>query len=158
MEKNFSVELTTAELQAIKDAIATIVGILASKLKALSVDERKERVKMGEASRPFAEKILEYAVSNPEFLPSYVKKEVLDKQWKSIQELTPVVNTLTQLLSNLGDSMLEMGSQLMEACNTYYKQVKIGVEMDVPNAKPIEADLKVRYERKPKRNPVGGLS
>lgn len=152
MEKNFSVELTAAELQAIKDAIAVIVGILAEKLIALSPEERKKRVKMGEASKPFVEKVVEYSVSNPEFLPAFVKQEILEKQWKSVQELTPIFNSLNQLLSNLGDSILEMGSQLMGDSNAYYNQVKMGVEMDVPNAKPIHNDLKVRYERKPKQN------
>jgi hypothetical protein len=152
MEKNFSVELTPAELQAIKDAIATIVAILADKLKALSPEERKRSVKMGEASKPFVEKVLEYSVSNPEFLPAFVKQEVLEKQWKSVQELTPVFNSLNQLLSNLGDSILEMGSILMGSSNAYYNQTKVGVEMDIPNAKPVHNDLKVRYERKPKQN------
>ena len=151
MEKNFSVELTAVELQAIKDAIAVIVATLANKLTALTPEERKGRVKMGEASKPFVEKVVEYSISNPEFLPAFVKQEVLEKQWKSTQDLTPVFNSLNQILSNLGDSLLLMGSELMENSNAYYRQAKLGVEMDVPNAKPVCGDLKVRYERKPKR-------
>lgn len=151
MKKDFYVELTPAELQAIKDAIAVIVATLADKLQALTTDERKRSVKMGEASRPFVEKVVEYSISNPEFLPAFVKQEILEKQWKSTQELTPIFNSLNQLISNLSDSLLEMGSELMDDSNAYYKQVKMGVEMDVPNAKPVYADLKVRYERKPKR-------
>ncbi|TDQ16642.1 hypothetical protein DFQ04_2764 [Algoriphagus boseongensis] len=150
MSTNFYVELTAAELQTLKDAQASILNVLAPKLKALSPDERRDSVKMGEASIPFVRKIMEYVVSNPEFTPAFVKPEVMEKQWKSIDELTPFFNALEQLVSNLSDSILDMGSQLMKSSNAYYKQTQVAVEMDVPNAKPVNADLKVRYERKPK--------
>jgi len=61
MEKNFSVELTPVELQAIKDAIAVIVATLANKLIALTPEQRQSRVKMGEASKPFVEKVVGYS-------------------------------------------------------------------------------------------------
>ncbi len=150
MSNNFYVELSPAELQTIKDALASINAVLAPKLKALTPWERRDSVKMGEASRPFVEKTVEYVGSNPEFCPAFVSKEIMDKQWKSVLELSPVFNALEQLVSNLSDTVLATGSGLMQSANAYYKQTQVAVEMDVPNAKPVYADLKVRYERRPK--------
>ena len=155
MDNKISIEIPPADLQAIKDAIAVLQTKLGPLLIALTTDQRKKRVKMGEASKPFVEKVLEYAVSNPQFLPAFASVPEMDKDWKAHQELNPVYNSLNQITSNLSDTLLELGHDLMKPANAYYKMVQVGVKMDVPNAKPIEADLAVRYERKPKKNGNG---
>ena len=155
MDNKISIEIPPADLQAIKDAIAVLQTKLGPLLIALTTDQRKKRVKMGEASKPFVEKVLEYAVSNPQFLPAFASVPEMDKDWKAHQELNPVYNSLNQITSNLSDTLLELGHDLMKPAKAYYKMVQVGVKMDVPNAKPIEADLSVRYERKPKKNGNG---
>ena len=155
MENKVSIEIQSADLQAIKDAIAVLQAKLSPLLIALTTDQRQKRVKMGEASKPFVEKVLEYAVSNPQFLPAFASVPQMQKDWKAHQELNPVYNSLNQITSNLSDTLLELGQDLMKPANAYYKLVQVGVSMDVPNAKPIEADLAVRYERKPKKNGNG---
>lgn len=155
MENKISIEISPADLQAVKDAIAVVQTVLGPILIALSPDERKKRNKMGEASKPFVEKVLEYAKSNPEFLPAFAKVIEMDKDWKAHVDLGPIFNALNQLTSNLNDTLLEVGSDLMKPCNVYYKSVQMGVKMDVPNAKPIYEDLKVRYEQKPKKKENG---
>lgn len=155
MENKISIEISPADLQAVKDAIAVLQTVLGPILIALSPDERKKRNKMGEASKPFVEKVLEYAKSNPEFLPAFAKVIEMDKDWKAHVDLGPIFNALNQLTSNLNDTLLEVGSDLMRPCNAYYKSVQMGVKMDVPNAKPIYEDLKVRYEQKPKKKENG---
>jgi hypothetical protein len=155
MENKISIEISPEDLQAIKDAIAVLAAKLSPVLIALTNEQRKKRYKMGEASRPYVEKIVEYSVSNPQFLPSFTNVGELLKDWKAYQELTPIYNALNQLNSNLNDTMLELGVDLMRFANAYYNQVKQGVKMDVPNAKPIEADLKVRYEQKSRKKENG---
>lgn len=151
MDNKLSIEIPPGDLQAIKDAVAVLQTKLGPLLIALTSDQRRDRAKMGEASRPFVEKVLEYIRSNPEFLPAFANPDEMDRDWKAHEELSPIFNALNQLLSNLSDTLLELGSDLMKPSNVYYNQAKMGVKMDVPNAKPIYADLKVRYERKPKK-------
>lgn len=150
MENKISIVIPPADLTAIQDAVKVLQEKLGPLLIALTNDQRRDRTKMGEASKPFVEKILEYAGSNPQFLPSFASYEEMEKDWKSHGELNPVYNNLNQIVSNLNDTILELGSDLMGPSNAYYQSVKLGVKMDIPNAKPIYNDLKVRYERKGK--------
>lgn len=158
MENKISIEIPPADLKAIKDAIAVLQAKLSPLLKALTNDQRRDRTKMGEASKPFVEKVLEYAVTNPQFLPAFASVPEIQKDWKAHQELNPIFNSLNQINSNLSDTLIELGHDLMKPSNAYYKLVQVGVKMDVPNAKPIEADLRVRYERKPTKKGNGAES
>lgn len=151
MTNKVSIEIPAADLKAIKDAIAVLVAKLGPLLIALTEEDRKKLFKMGEASRPFVEKVMEYVVSNPEFLPPFTEVKEMQKDWKAISELLPVLNALMQLTSNLDDTLMEAGSEVMVPSASYYKSVQMAVKLGVPSAKPIEADLKVRFERKPKK-------
>ena len=155
MENKVSIEIPPADLQAIKDAIAVLQAKLSPLLLALTPEQRKKRNKMGEASKPFVEKVLEYAISNPQFLPAFANVVEMQRDWKAHQELNPIFNALNQILSNLNDTLLELGVDLMKPANAYYNQAKLGVKMDALNAKPIAADLKVRYEQKRKKKDSG---
>ena len=124
-------------------------------LIALTTQQRKDRNKMGEASKPFVEKVLEFAESNPEFLPAFASEPEMQKDWKAHSELGPVFNIMSQFTCNLYDTLLELGSDLLKPANAYYKFVQMGVKMDVPNAKPINDNLKIRHEQKPKKKEVG---
>ncbi|MFC3881040.1 hypothetical protein ACFOSV_12675 [Algoriphagus namhaensis] len=121
-------------------------------LIALTPKQRKTLFKMGESSKPFVEKVLEYAVSNPEFLPAFAEEPEMQRDWKAHHDLNPCYNALNQIVSNLNDTVLLLGADLMKPSNAYYASVQMGVKMDVPNAKPIYEDLKVRYEQRPRRD------
>lgn len=155
MENKISIEISPADLQAAKDAIAVLQTVLGPILIALTAKERSKRNKMGEASRPFVEKVLEYSQTNPEFLPAFANVAEMKKDWKANSDLGPLFNALNQITSNLNDTLLELGSDLMKPCNAYYKSVQLGVSMDIPNAKPIYEDLRVRYEQKSKKKETG---
>ena len=155
MENKVSISIPAADLKAIKEAIAILQAKLSPMLIALTPKQRKDLFKMGEASKPFVEKVLEYANSNSEFLPAFANVEEMNKDWKAHHELNPCYNALNQIVSNLGDTVLLLGADLMKPSNAYYNSVQMGVKMDVPNAKPIYADLKVRYEQKPKKKENG---
>lgn len=151
MENNVSITIPPADLKAIKDAVAVLVAKLGPLLVALTEDQRRKLTKMGEASRPFVEKVLEYVRSNPEFLAPYSDVPEMEKDWKAISELLPVLNALMQLSSNLDDTLMKAGAEVMTPSNAYYKSVQMAMKMSIPNAKPIYDDLRVRYERKPKK-------
>lgn len=152
MDNKVSIQIPSADLKAIQDAIKVLQDKLGPYLISLTQDERRGLTKMGEASRPFAEKVMEYVVTNPEFLPPFSDVAEMQKDWKAIGELGPVFNALNQLESNLDDTLMEAGSEVMEQANMYYNSVKSAVRASIPNAKPIYDDLKVRYERRSRRS------
>lgn len=158
MENKVSITIPSADLKAIKDAVAVLVAKLGPLLIALTESERRGLAKMGEASRPFVEKVLEYVRSNPEFLAPYSDVPEMEKDWKAISELLPVLNALLQLSSNLDDTLMKAGAEVMTPSNAYYKSVQMAMKMSIPNAKPIYDDLRVRYERKPKKKEDGSES
>ena len=151
MENKVSIEISPADLQSIKDAIAVLQAKLGPMLIALTEEERRSLFKMGEASRPFVEKVLEYVVSNPEFLPPFTDVGEMQKDWKAISDLLPIFNAMSQLCSNLDDTLMEAGSEIMVPSTAYYKSAQMAVRLGVPSAKPVVADLMVRWERKPKK-------
>src|SRR5690606_9311291 len=109
-----------SDLQEIKSAIAVLQAKLGPLLIALTAKQRSSRVKMGEASIPFVLKVLEYAVSNPEFLPAFAKVSEMEEDWKAHAELNPLFNILNQITSNLSDTLLQLGTDLMKPSNAYY--------------------------------------
>ena len=106
MDNKVSIQIPPADLTAIKDAVAVLQAKLGPLLIALTDEERRSLFKMGEASHPFVEKVLEYVVTNPEFLPPFTDVPEMQKDWKAISDLLPVFNVLSQLCSNLDDTLI----------------------------------------------------
>lgn len=106
---------------------------------------------MGEASRPFVEKVTEYVDLNPEFNSPFMDVEEMKKDWKAINELGPMYNALNQIVTNLDDTLMEGGAEVLDQANMYYATVQQGVKAGVASSKPVYDDLRVRYERRSKR-------
>lgn len=151
MENKISYVIPPADLQAIRDAIAVLQSTLDPNLISLSVQERKDLNKMGEASRPFVEKVMEYVKINPEFRSPYNKVDEMEKDWTLINQLGPIYNILNQIVSNLDDSLMEAGAEVLEQANKYYGSVQIAAKDGMANSKRVYEDLAVRYERRNRR-------
>lgn len=151
MENKVSIVIPPADLQAIKDAIAVLVAKLDPNLVSLTLEERKSLNKMGEASRPFVEKVVDYVETNPEFISPFNKVEEMEKDWKLINQLGPLYNTLNQIVTNLDDTLMEAGAEVLDQANIYYASVQQAVKANMPNSKPVYEDLRVRYEKRSKR-------
>jgi len=59
--------------------------------------------------------------------------------------LRPLVNQLEQLLQNAEDTMLLAGSETYIAALSFYNSVRDAAKRDVPGAKAVYDDLKVRF-------------
>ncbi len=153
-ENRISIEFSQAELDAINDAIAIINSKLAPKLIALEADDKKALAKIGERSLPFVEKCVQYAESNPEFLPFYVSAVELKKDFTAFSVLKNLLRPLSQLIGNIDDTATLCGSEAINDCSSYYGSVREASQRGVPNAKPIYDDLSIRYEaQKARRKP-----
>jgi hypothetical protein len=106
---------------------------------------------MGEASRPFVGKVIEYVETNPEFKSPYNNVEEMNKDWTLINQLGPIYNVLNQIVSNLDDTLMEAGAEVLDQANKYYGSVQIAAKNGMSNSKRVYEDLAVGYEKRSKR-------
>lgn len=146
MQDNISIELTPTEINTINAAIQTIQTTLEPHLVALDAKDKSGMAKMGDKSAAFVGKALDYMKSNPEFIPNFVDAAELDKDYKGFTVLNDFLRPLAQITDNLEDTAFLCGSDTYRGTLNYYDAVKQAAKMNVPNAKAIYEDLKVRFE------------
>ncbi|WP_439475703.1 hypothetical protein [Algoriphagus formosus] len=132
-------------------------SILAPYVVALTPDQRRTLPKMSDGTEPFVGKVVEYADSNPQFLPPFVNKEEFDKDWEAVSSLLPLLRLCTQIYDNLSDTTMLAGSEAYVSALSYYNSVKQAAKVNVPDAKAIYEDLRKRFERRSRSNGNGPL-
>lgn len=142
-----SIQIPEAELQTVKDAIATLKTTLSPYLIAISAVERQRIPKMGDGTIPFVEKVMDYAQEDSQFLPPFVDLNELSKDWEVVKRLAPLLRDLQQVESNLNDTVMMAGSEAYVGALGYYNSVKYGARVNVADAKVIHEDLKQRFNR-----------
>lgn len=152
-ENRISIAIPPADLQAVQQALATIQTILAPYVVALTPEDRKKVLKMGDSSEPFVSKAMDYATSDPQFLPPFMQAAEMKKDWDAVVDLLPTFRTVQQLDDNLSDTVMLAGSEAYEAALAYYASVKMAAKMNIPGAKAIYEDLKKRFEGQGRRKP-----
>lgn len=147
MESKMQLALSEADRTAVNEAIAVLSNTLGPQLRTLIPSERRTLPKMGDGTEPFVLKAMEYAKSNPEFLPPFVSVEALELDVKAVATLNNLVRPLRQLVDSLEDSIMLAGSEAYTASLSYYNSVKQGLKMSAPGAESIYNDLKQRFEK-----------
>ncbi|WP_439481853.1 hypothetical protein [Cyclobacterium plantarum] len=142
-----SIQIPEAELQAVREALATLKTTLGPYLIALSPAERQTVPKMSDGTLPFVEKVMEYARDDSQFLPPYVDLQEMDKDWNVVKGLMPVLRDLQQLESNLNDTVMMAGSEAYVGALSFYNSVKYGAKVNAADAKVIYEDLKQRFQK-----------
>lgn len=157
-ENRISFMFTEAELTEIKAAINALVRVLAPKLLAFSMEEKKRLPKISDDSIPFNEKVAQYVVSNPEFVPLFHSAEEFLKDFSVFTELRGFMRLLEQLFGNMEDTSMVAGSEADSFARAYYGSVGQAAKLGVPNARAIYDDLSIRYEAqkagRPKKQPT----
>jgi hypothetical protein len=156
-ENSISIVIPPADLQAVRDALATANTILLPYLIALTPEQRKKMLKMGDGTEPFVGKVMDYAVSDPQFLPPFVQVGEMQKDWDTVEGLLPIFRSVQQLENNLSDTLMLAGSEVYQSSLSYYNSVKMGAKMNSPNAKTIFEDLKKRFEKQTKKKDANTL-
>jgi hypothetical protein len=146
-----SVEIPDGDITAAMDAINLASATLFQYLLALSPTQRSKMLKLGDASLPFVSKTMDYLKTNANFLPATVSAVEMEKDWKVINQLTPLLRVLEQLYSKVDDTLMEAGSELYKNSLLYYSGVKVGAEMNYPGAKPVAEDLGKRFKGQTRR-------
>ena len=151
-ENRISLKFTDAEISQIRAAIETLVGLLAPKLIALSDDEKRRLSKISDDSIPFNEKVAQYVVSNPEFLPMFRTADEFLTDFSAFRELRGFTRLLEQIYGNIQDTSMLAGSEADGFARAYYGAVGQAAKLGIPNAQAIYDDLSERYDvlRKPR--------
>lgn len=151
MSNEISITIPKQVLDDVLASLTTARTKLAPYLQALTPDERQGILKMKDKSVAFVSSSLDYAESNPEFAPPYLDVPELKKDVKAVTDLNPIEQQAAQLLSLVDDTIMLAGSEAFTAALTYYNSVKTAAKRNVPGAKPIYDDLKVRFEKTSKK-------
>ncbi|MEP4669133.1 MAG: hypothetical protein ABJZ91_09945, partial [Cyclobacteriaceae bacterium] len=122
-ENVISIEIPPADVQAVKDALATIQTTLAPYVLALTPEQRKTIPKMSDGTEPFVSKVMDYASSDPQFAPPYMDVPEMKKDFDAVTALMPLLRTVDQLKSNLNDTTMMAGSEAFVSALSYYNSV-----------------------------------
>lgn len=146
-ENTVSIQIPEEEIRKVLENLKQIDSILKPYLIALTPENRRDIPKMSDKTTPFVEKCLEYAESNPEFVPAYLNIKELKIDLDAVNSLLSIIRPITQLEENLNDTIMLSGSEAYVAALTYYSSIKQAARINVPNAKSIFEDLSKRFEK-----------
>lgn len=146
-ENLVSIKIAPADLTKILEAITTIEQTLKPYLISLTPDQRRELPKMSDKTLPFVNKVLDYIAMKPQFAPAYLNVEELKIDLQAVANLTQIYRSIEPLYENLNDTITRAGSEAYVASLAFYNSVKQAAKMNVPDAKTIFNDLKVRFEK-----------
>lgn len=152
-ENRISLKFTEAEITQINDAIGVLNAVIGPKLIALSETEKKRLSKISDDSIPFNEKVAQYAVTNPEFIPLFWTADEFLIDFSAFKDIRGFIRLIDQVYTNMQDTAMLAGSEADGFARAYYGAVGQAAKMGVPNAQAIYDDLSARYEgqRKPRQ-------
>jgi hypothetical protein len=148
MENRHSQSIPADVIQQINVKLNEIKTLMKPYAVTLTPAERRELPKMGEKSLSFVEKSHDYAVENPNFVPTFLDMSAFDLDYADARGLWVIRNNANQVYEMIDDSAMAAGSESYQAALIFYNAVKIAAAQDVPGAK-------VRYEELRQRFPGG---
>ena len=148
--QNIDASISAVDLQAIKDAFATIKQKLPF-LVSLTVDERKSTFKAGPNSLSFVQNALTAAEGHPDIFPNSFSTTAFRKDVDLFSVLTELGTSAESLSSQIDDTRLAVGGEAMQQGSQVYTYVKAAADT-TPGLKPIAEQLGERFQRasKPK--------
>jgi len=133
-----------AQVQAKTDEIREL---LAPYMLAMTPAERRGLLKMGPKTINFVEKSYDFAKQNPNLVPPFLDMGIFGNDFGNAHGLWTLVNSLRQLYQNANDTEMAAGSEALQAALVFYNSVKKAAAQNVPGAKAVNQELKVRFPR-----------
>jgi hypothetical protein len=125
--------------------ISAALQALAPYTLALTPQERRTMLKMGDKSLAFVEKAHDYAHDNPALFPSYLDMAAFDVDFSDAHGLWSLLTMIKQLEEAVEDTVMAAGSEAYYAALALYNNVRAAAKDDFPGAKAIVEDLKNRF-------------
>lgn len=135
----------TAIQQNLTDAASKLQFLL-----ALSGQDIKELIKVGNVYIPFIESAYQTAKSHPEILSGVFDKEEFFKDCELISTLRPILNQLQGLTESLQNTFLAVNSDAMTGALEVYASVKQNRDK-VPGLGVVADDMAVFFKRSSKK-------
>lgn len=142
--QNISADLSTADLNEIKAALATIQQKLPF-LVNLTAEERRRLYKMGDKSLAFVSNSLTAAQNNPDVLPASFDTAELARDYQLATVLSELRLNLRQMTEQVDDTLLAVGSEAMTSSLSVYDYVKAAAKRQ-PGLKAVAAQLGERFK------------
>lgn len=94
-------------------------------LSALQATDVSSLIKLGNAYRPFIDKVYQVVVTHPEILSPVFNKEEFLKDYELFKTMTPVLTQIEELAEGARKTQIALGSDLMSAGLEVYAVVKL---------------------------------
>ena len=143
--QNISAQISAADIQAVKDAVATIRQKLPF-LVSLTAEERKSIFKTGPNSLSFVENSLQAAKNNPGILPASFDAAGFESDVNLLAVLTELNTMAAQVASEIDDTRLAVGGEAMNEATQVYTYVKAAAKT-TPGLRPVADQLGERFQK-----------
>jgi hypothetical protein len=106
---------------------------------------------MGDKTVAFVDKVKNYTVTNPEYVPNFMSVPDFIIDVNAVNALSPVAKTVQQINADLVDTIMISGNEALVAALVYYNSVKYNASQGQVSAKTIYEDLKQRFPGRTKK-------
>lgn len=134
------VALVSTRFQEIKDLLAPYMGVM-------TTEERKSLPKMSDKSVAFVNKVVEYTISNPKFIPAMMDAAEFRRDYKANQVLLPLHTLSEQIGEIMKDTLMLCGHEAYVQALYYYGSIKLAARAGDAEAKTIAENLSKRFPR-----------
>lgn len=148
--QNIDASLSVADIQAVKDAFATILTKLPF-LVNLTADDRKKVFKTGPDRLSFVKNAVTGAQGNPDIFPASFSVTAFQRDVDLFDVLTELGTMASSVASQIDDTRLAVGGEAMQEATQVYNYVKEAAKT-TPGLKPLADQLAEQFQRasKPK--------
>lgn len=147
--QNINATLSAADLQAVKDAFATVLAKLPFLIN-LTGEERKSTVKTGPDSLSFVTNALTAAQANPTIFPVSFITQAFQNDVNLFVLLTELNTLAASVASQIDDTRLAVGGEAMQQAMQAYTYIKAAAKA-TPGLKPVAEQLGERFQRASKQ-------
>ena len=135
------VVITPDQKAAILAKIADLNSTM-SFLIGLTDDQRRKMLKMGDKTIGFEQKCASYMASRPDLIPGFVDTAKLGQDRAAWADVADIMHALLDLYQRVDDTDMVLAHQIYLPDLSFYQNVQLAVNRNVPGAQAIYDDLK----------------
>src|ERR1041385_5165049 len=143
--QSIDASVSAADLQAVKDAFATIKAKLPF-LVNLTNEDRKTIAKTGSDSLTFVTKALSGAQANPNIFPGSFDRAAFQRDVDLFAVLTELTTLANQIAEQIDDTRMAVGGEAFRQATQSYHYVKEAAKTE-PGLKGLADELGERFKR-----------
>lgn len=145
LDNLISITLTEEEKKRVDDALSTLEQVFEGKVVNLTSKQRTQYSRVKYDMEKWVNKTMSYISNNAPMVPSYVDVTQLRFDMEMHLFLNPRIDRLTLILQWMKDTNLLLGTDIYNACLSFYRSVKVAAQGNAPGASPIYSDLKQQF-------------